>query len=168
MDRFPAHNDTYATAAEGLTRVDFPLIDDALKSATARAKRLMEQFVNISNNQLQRKLRLYARNGPPPSRQSQRHTQFGKSGRQQKIGSKGQRDPAVFAVSGNNFADREWSRTRDARLKRILWNHPYNITATKELERSMRKNCSTTSTLGLKRETNGLRPSRRKVVPADP
>jgi hypothetical protein len=46
--------DSYATAAEGLTRVDFQLYDDALKIGdTARAKRLMDEVIEYNpNNQV--------------------------------------------------------------------------------------------------------------------
>ncbi len=55
--------DSYATAAEGLTRVDFQLYDDALKIGdTARAKRLMDEVVKYNPNNKEANERLAAIN----------------------------------------------------------------------------------------------------------
>jgi general secretion pathway protein D len=124
---------TYAFAAEGLTRVDFRLYDDALKIGdTARAKHLMDEVVNYNPNS---KLAL--------ERQTAINEALANPNDTTLLG-----NPAVTPrfVNQVNEVQRlldeaeQFRRTGQwdeayARLRRILGIDPYNIAATKELER---------------------------------
>ena len=124
--------DSYATAAEGLTRVDFQLYDDALKIAdTARAKRLMDEVVkyNPNNKLANEKLAAInkALNDPNDT------TLLGNPAVTPGLVNKVNEIRQLFAEAEQFRRTGQWDEA-DARLKRILGIDPYNIAATKQLE----------------------------------
>ena len=125
--------DSYATAAEGLTRVDFQLYDAALKIAdTARAKLLMEEVVKYNpNNQLaNEKLAAINHAIDNPNDTSI----LGNPAVTPRFIAKVDEVQQLFAEAEQFRRTGQWDEAT-ARLKRILGIDPYNISATKELER---------------------------------
>jgi len=124
---------SYTTAAEGLTRVDFQLYDDALKIGdTPRAKRLMDEVVkyNPNNKLANEKLAAINRALADPNDT----TQLGNPAVTPGFVSKVNEVQQLFAEAEQFRRTGQWEEA-DARLKRILGIDPYNIAATKELER---------------------------------
>ena len=125
--------DSYATAAEGLTRVDFQLFDAALKIAdTARAKLLMEEVVKYNpNNQLAvEKLAAINRAIDNPNDTSL----LGNPAVTPRFVDKVNEIQQLFAEAEQFRRTGQWDEAT-ARLKRILGIDAYNIAATKQLER---------------------------------
>ena len=125
--------DSYATAAEGLTRVDFQLFDAALKIAdTRRAKLLMEEVVKYNpNNQLaNQKLAAINRAIDNPNDTSM----LGNPAVTPRFVEKVNEVQQLFAEAEQFRRTGQWEEAT-ARLKRIIGIDPYNISATKELER---------------------------------
>jgi general secretion pathway protein D len=125
--------DSYATAAEGLTRVDFQLFDDALKIGdTPRAKLLMDEVIKYNpNNQLaQEKLAAIDHALADPNDTTLLGNPAITPGFVRKVDEVQQ----LFAEAEQFRRTGQWDEA-EARLKRILGIDPYNIAATKELER---------------------------------
>ena len=125
--------DSYATAAEGLTRVDFQLYDDALRTGdTARAKHLMEEVVKYNpNNQLaNEKLAAINREIANPNDTSLLTSPAVTPGFVKRVNE----IQDLFAEAEQFRRTGQWDEA-EARLKRILGIDPYNITATKALEK---------------------------------
>jgi len=124
---------SYATAAEGLTRVDFQLYDDALKIGdTARAKRLMDEVVkyNPNNKLANEKLAAINKALADPNDTTLLGNPAVTPGFVNRVNEVRQ----LFAEAEQFRRTGQWDEA-DARLKRILGIDPYNIAATKELER---------------------------------
>ena len=124
---------SYATAAEGLTRVDFQLFDDALKAGdTARAKRLMDEVLKFNpNNQLAQEKELAinrAINDPNNT------TMLGNPAVTPGFVKRVNEVQQLFAEAEQFRRTGQWNEA-EARLKRIIGIDPYNIAANKELER---------------------------------
>jgi general secretion pathway protein D len=125
--------DSYATAAEGLTRVDFQLYDDALKMGdTARAKRLMDEVVKYNPNNKLANERLVAINHALANPNDT--TQLGNPAVTPGFVNRVNEVQQLFAEAEQFRRTGQWDEA-DARLKRILGIDPYNIAATKQLER---------------------------------
>jgi general secretion pathway protein D len=125
--------DSYATAAEGLTRVDFQLYDDALKIGdTARAKMLMDEVVkyNPNNKLANEKLAAINRALANPNDTTLLGNPAVTPGFVDKVNEVQQ----LFAEAEQFRRTGQWDEA-EARLKRILGIDPYNIAATKDLER---------------------------------
>ncbi len=125
--------DLYATAAEGLTRVDLQLYDDALKIGdTARAKLLMEEVVkyNPNNKLANEKLVAINRAIENPNDTSL----IGNPAVTPRFVEKVNTVQQLFAEAEQFRRTGQWDEAY-ARLKRILGIDPYNIAATKELKR---------------------------------
>ena len=124
---------SYAVAAEGLTRVDFQLYDDALKMGdTVRAKRLMDEVVkyNPNNKLANEKLAAINKALADPTDTTQLGNPAVTPGFVNKVNEVRQ----LFAEAEQFRRTGQWDEA-DARLKRILGIDPYNIAATKQLER---------------------------------
>jgi general secretion pathway protein D len=124
---------SYAIAAEGLTRVDFQLYEDALKIGdTLRAKRLMDEVVKYNPNNELAKEKLAAINKAlaDPNDTTLLGNPAVTPGFVRKVNEVRQ----LFAEAEQFRRTGQWDEA-DARLKRILGIDPYNIAATKELER---------------------------------
>ena len=125
--------DAYATAAEGLTRVDFQIFDAALKVAdTARAKMLMEEVVKYNpNNALanQKLVQINAAINDPNNT-----TLLGNPAVTPGFINKLNQVEQLLAEAEQFRRTGQWDEAQ-ARLKRILGIDPYNIAATKQLER---------------------------------
>jgi general secretion pathway protein D len=125
--------DSYATAAEGLTRVDFQLYDDALKIGdTARAKRLIDEVIKYNpNNQLaNEKLAQINRALANPNDTSL----FGNPAITPGFVNQVNEVQQLFAEAEQFRRTGQWDEA-EARLKRILGIDPYNIAATEQLKR---------------------------------
>ena len=125
--------DSYATAAEGLTRVDFQLFDAALKVAdTARAKQLMEEVVKYNPNNALANEKLVKINAAinDPNNTSMLGNPAVTPGFVNKLNEVEQ----LFAEAEQFRRTGQWDEA-DARLKRILGIDPYNTAAAKQLER---------------------------------
>jgi general secretion pathway protein D len=125
--------DSYATAAEGLTRVDFQLYDAALKLGdVARAKRLMEEVVkyNPNNALANQKLLAINRAAANPNDTSELLNPAVTPGFVKKVNEVQQ----LFDEAEQFRRTGQWDEA-EARLKRIIGIDPYNITATKALEK---------------------------------
>lgn len=125
--------DTYATAAEGLTRVDFQLYDDALKIGdTARGKRLMDEVVkyNPNNKLANEKLAAINRALANPNDTTQLGNPAVTPGFVDKVNQVQQ----LFAEAEQFRRTGQWDEAY-ARLNRIIGMDPYNIAASKEKER---------------------------------
>lgn len=123
---------SYATAAEGLTRVDFQLYDDALKMGdTARAKRLMDEVVEYNPNNKLANEKLAAINEALADPNDT--TQLGNPAVTPGFVNRVNEVQQLFAEAEQFRRTGQWDEA-DARLKRILGIDPYNIAATKELE----------------------------------
>lgn len=123
---------SYSRAAEGLTRVDFCLYDDALKMGdTARAKQLMEEVVLYNPNNKLANERLVAINKAiaDPNDTSMLGNPAVTPGFVKKVNQVDQ----LFAEAEQFRRTGQWDQAEE-RLKRILGLDPDNITATKQLE----------------------------------
>ena len=123
----------YARAAEGLTRVDFALYDDALRIGdTKRAKMLIDEVVqyNPNNRAAQEKLVAVNRALANPNDTSILGNPAITPGFVDKLN----RVQQLFIEAEQFRRTGQWDEA-DARLKTILGIDPYNITATKQLER---------------------------------
>lgn len=124
---------TYATAAEGLTRVDFQLYDDALKAGdTPRAKRLMDEVVkyNPNNKEAGEKLAAINRALADPNDTSLLGNPAVTPGFVKKVNEVQQ----LFAEAEQFRRTGQWDEAT-ARLKRIIGIDPYNIAAVKQLQK---------------------------------
>lgn len=124
---------TYAKAAEGLTRVDFRLFDNALQIGdTQRAKMLIDEVVQYNPN-----------NKAALGKQIAINRALANPNDTSILGNRAINPAFVKQVNEVQqlFAEAEQFRRTgqwdeaEARLKRILGIDPYNITATKQLER---------------------------------
>jgi general secretion pathway protein D len=123
---------SYATAAEGLTRVDFVLYDDALKIGdTARAKRLMDEVVEYNPNNKVANEKLAAINNALANPNDT--TQLGNPAITPGFVNRVNEVQQLFAEAEQFRRTGQWDEA-SARLKRILGIDPYNIAATKQLE----------------------------------
>ena len=123
----------YARAAEGLTRVDFALYDDALKIGdTKRAKSLIDEVVEYNpNNRLgQEKLVAVNRALANPNDTSI----LGNPAITPGFVARVNRVQQLFIEAEQFRRTGQWDEA-EARLKTILGIDPYNISATKQLER---------------------------------
>jgi len=125
--------DAYATAAEGLTRVDFQLYDDALKFGdTARAKLLIEEILKYNpNNQLAQQKEAAINNALANPNDT---TQLGNPAITPRFVNQVNEVQQLFAEAEQFRRTGQWDEA-DARLKRILGIDPYNIAAAKQIER---------------------------------
>jgi len=124
---------SYATAAEGLTRVDFQLYDDALKIGdTARAKLLMDEVIKYNPNNKLANEKLAAINNALANPNDT--TLLGNPAVTPGLVNKVNELQQLFAEAEQFRRTGQWDEAQ-ARLKRILGIDPYNIAATKELER---------------------------------
>jgi len=124
--------DSYATSAEGLTRVDFQLYDDALKIGdTARAKHLIDEVVKYNPNSkiAQEKLAAIDRALANPNDTTLLGNPAVTPGFVKRVDEVQQ----LFAEAEQFRRTGQWDEA-SARLKRILGIDPYNIAATKQLE----------------------------------
>jgi general secretion pathway protein D len=123
----------YATAAEGLTRVDFRLYDDALAVGdTARAKLLIEEVVkyNPNNPEAQKRLAVIDRALNNPNDTST----LGNPAVTPKFVDKVNHVQQLFAEAEQFRRTGQWDQATE-RLREILAIDKYNIAATKQLER---------------------------------
>jgi general secretion pathway protein D len=124
---------SYAIAAEGLTRVDFQLYDDALKIGdTARAQHLMEEVIKYNPNNKLANEKLVAINRAIANPNDT--TQYGNPAVTPGFVNHVNEVDQLFAEAEQFRRTGQWDEAT-ARLKRILGIDPYNITATKGLER---------------------------------
>jgi general secretion pathway protein D len=124
---------SYAKAAEGLTRVDFALYDDALRIGdTRRAKLLIDEVIKYNpNNQLAiEKEATINRALANPNDTSL----FGNAAVTPGFVDRVNRVQQLFIEAEQFRRTGQWDEA-ESRLKRILGIDPYNISATKELER---------------------------------
>jgi tetratricopeptide (TPR) repeat protein len=124
---------SYETAAEGLARVDFLLYDDALTIGdTPRAKRLMDEVVkyNPNNKLANEKSAAINRAIADPNDTTLLGNPAVTPGFVKRVNEVQQ----LFAEAEQFRRTGQWDEA-DARLKRILGIDPYNIAATKQLER---------------------------------
>jgi general secretion pathway protein D len=124
---------SYSTAAEGLTRVDFHLYDDAVNAGdTARAKLLIEEVLNYNPNNKEANARsaaiTRALNNPNDTEV------LGNPAVTPRFTDKVNRVQQLFAEAEQFRRTGQWDEA-EARLKEILGIDTYNIAATKELER---------------------------------
>jgi len=125
--------DSYATAAEGLTRVDFQLYDDALKIGdTARAKMLMDEVVKYNPNNQPAGEKLAAINRALANPNDT--TQLGNPAVTPGFVNQVNEVQELLAEAEQFRRTGQWDEA-EARLKRILGIDSYNIAATKQLER---------------------------------
>jgi general secretion pathway protein D len=124
---------SYASSAEGLTRVDFALYDDALKAGdTARAKILIEEVVKYNPNNKDANDRLAAINRAldNPNDTSLLGNPAVTPGFVNRVNEVQQ----LFAEAEQFRRTGQWDEAT-ARLRRILGIDPYNVAASKQLER---------------------------------
>ncbi len=124
---------SYAIAAEGLTRVDFQLYDDALKNGdTARAKRLIDEVLKYNPNNAEANRRMVAINRAldNPNDTSLLGNPAVTPGLVAKVNLVQQ----LFAEAEQFRRTGQWDQA-EARLRHILAVDPYNIGASKQLER---------------------------------
>jgi general secretion pathway protein D len=147
--------DSYATAAEGLTRVDFQLYDAALKAVdTQRAKLLMEEVVkyNPNNALAQQKLAEIERAVNDPNNTSL----LGNVAVTPAFVDKVNEIQQLFAEAEQFRRTGQWDEAQ-ARLKRILGIDPYNIAASKQLEKITAEKIQYDETARLEMRDEGLR-----------
>jgi general secretion pathway protein D len=124
---------SYAQAAEGLTRVDFALYDASLRIGdTVRAKQLIDEVIkyNPNNKVAQQKLLATDRALANPNDTSLLGNPAITPGFVDRVN-----EVQKLFVEAEQFRRTgQWDEA-DARLKRILGIDPYNISATKQLER---------------------------------
>lgn len=124
--------DSYSTSAEGLTRVDFQLYDDALKIGdTARAKHLIDEVVKYNPNNKIANERLAAIDRALANPNDT--TLLGNPAVTPRFVKKVEEVQQLFAEAEQFKRTGQWDEAT-ARLKRILGIDPYNIAATKQLE----------------------------------
>ncbi len=124
--------DSYATAAEGLTRVDFQFYDAALKNGdTARAKVLVTEILKYNPNNKLANEKLIAINNALANPNDT--TQLGNPAVTPGFVNKVNEVQQLFAEAEQFRRTGQWDET-EARLKRILGIDPYNMTAAKQLE----------------------------------
>ena len=124
---------TYAAAAEGLTRVDLQLYDDALKRGdTPRAKKLIDEVIkyNPNNKIANERLVLINRALANPNDT----TLLGNTAVTPGFVNKVNEVQQLLAEAEQFRRTGQWDEA-EARLKRILGMDPYNIAATRELEK---------------------------------
>jgi general secretion pathway protein D len=124
---------SYARAAEGLTRVDLALYDDALRIGdTKRAKQLIDEVVkyNPNNKLANEKLVAINRALANPNDTSILGNPAVTPGFVRQVDEVRQ----LFIEAEQFRRTGQWDEA-EARLKRILGIDPYNISATKQLER---------------------------------
>ncbi len=124
---------TYADSAEGLTRVDFKLYDDALKFGdTARAKLLIEEVVkyNPNNKEANDKLIALDRMLADPNDTSL----LGNPAVTPTLVKNVNEIQELFNEAEQFRRTGQWDQAEE-RLRRIIGIDPYNIAATKQLER---------------------------------
>jgi len=125
--------DSYATAAEGLTRVDFQLYDDALKIGdTPRAKRLMDEVIAYNPNSKPANEQLAKINKALADPNDT--TLLGNPAVTPGFVNRVNEVQQLFAEAEQFRRTGQWDEA-DARLKRILGIDPYNIAAAQQLER---------------------------------
>ncbi len=125
--------DSYAKSAEGLTRVDLHLYDDALKMGdTARAKQLIDEVVKYNpNNKVANEKRaqlMHAMENPNDT------SLLGNPAVTPALVNKVNRIQDLFIQAEQFRRTGQWDLA-EARLKTILGIDPYNIAATKALEK---------------------------------
>jgi len=124
---------SYAVAAEGLTRVDFQLYDDALKIGdTARAQMLMEEVVKYNPNNKLAEEKLAAINNALANPNDT--TQLGNPAVTPGFVNKVNTVQQLFAEAEQFRRTGQWDEA-EIRLKRIIGIDPYNIAATTELKK---------------------------------
>lgn len=124
---------SYATAADGLTRVDFQLYDAALKIGdTARAKLLIDEVIKYNPNNKDANVRLAAINRVLANPNDT--SLIGNPAVTPRFVQKVNEVQDLFAQAEQYRRTGQWDLA-EARLKRILGIDPYNIAATKQLER---------------------------------
>ncbi|HEV3272505.1 MAG TPA: hypothetical protein VGZ93_10030 [Candidatus Methylacidiphilales bacterium] len=124
---------SYATAAEGLTRVDFQLYDDALKIGdSVRAKMLMDEVVqyNPNNKIANERQALITKALANPNDTSLLGDPSITPGFVDKVNEVQQ----LFAEAEQFRRTGQWDEA-EARLKSILGIDPYNIAASEQLKR---------------------------------
>jgi general secretion pathway protein D len=124
---------TYAKSAEGLTRVDLKLYDDALKFGdTNRAKLLIDEIVkyNPNNKEANKKLADLDHMLANPNDTVLLGNPAVTPALVKKVGD----IQELFAEAEQFRRTGQWDQATE-RLKRILGMDPYNIAATKQLER---------------------------------
>jgi general secretion pathway protein D len=124
---------SYARAAEGLTRVDFALYDAALRIGdTKRAKQLIDEVVkyNPNNREAREKLIVTDRALANPNDTSILGNPAITPGFVDRVNEVQQ----LFIEAEQFRRTGQWDEA-EARLKHILGIDPYNISATKQLER---------------------------------
>jgi general secretion pathway protein D len=123
----------YASAAEGLTRVDFQLYDDALRIGdTGRAKMLIDEVVVYNPNNkaaLERQVAVNRALANPNDTSI-----LGNPAINPAFVRQVDEVQQLFSEAEQFRRTGQWDEAK-ARLKRILGIDPYNITATKQLER---------------------------------
>jgi len=125
--------DSYATAAEGLTRVDLQLYDDALKIGdTIRAKRLMDEVVKYNPNSKLANEKLAAINKALADPNDT--TLLGNPAVTPGFVNQVNEIQQLLAEAEQFRRTGQWDEAQ-ARLKRIIGIDPYNVAATKQLER---------------------------------
>jgi general secretion pathway protein D len=124
--------DSYATSAEGLTRVDFQLYDDALKIGdTSRAKMLIDEVIKYNPNN---KLAIEKQEAIDKALADPNDTTLlGNPAVTPGFVKKVNEVQQLFAEAEQFRRTGQWDEA-SARLKRILGMDPYNIAATKQLE----------------------------------
>ncbi len=124
--------DSYSTSAEGLTRVDFQLYDDALKIGdTARAKRLIDEVVKYNPNSKIANDRLAAIDRALANPNDT--TLLGNPADTPRFVKKVEEVQQLFAEAEQFRRTGQWDEAT-ARLKRIIGIDPYNTAAVKQLE----------------------------------
>jgi general secretion pathway protein D len=124
---------TYARAAEGLTRVDFRLYDNALQIGdTGRAKMLIDEVVHYNPNNkaaLEKQVAINRALANPNDTSI-----LGNHAINPAFVKQVNEVQQLFSEAEQFRRTGQWDEA-EARLKRILGIDPYNITATKQLER---------------------------------
>ena len=124
--------DSYATSAEGLTRVDLLLYDDALKIGdTARAKSLIDEVIKYNpNNEVANEKEAEINRALANPNDT---TIYGNPAITPHFVKHVEEVQQLFAEAEQFRRTGQWDEAT-ARLKRILGIDPYNISATKQLE----------------------------------
>jgi general secretion pathway protein D len=124
---------SYSAAAEGLTRVDFHLYDDALSLGdTARAKLLIEEVIKYNPNDKEANKRMAAINRALNNPNDT--ATLGNPAVTPRFIEKVNRVQQLFAEAEQFRRTGQWDEA-EARLREILGIDAYNIAATKQLER---------------------------------
>jgi general secretion pathway protein D len=123
---------TYARSAEGLTRSDFALADDALKAGdTKRAKDLIDEVLKYNPNNAEAQHRELAINHALANPNDT--SLYGNVAVTPGFVNRVNEVQNLFVEAEQFRRTGQWDEA-EARLKRILGIDPYNIGATKELE----------------------------------